>query len=160
MRHKGWLIGVIPLAVIIVIAVYGVTHMSIGALSEPGSLEVRLASWAREWFIRRGARSPLPPAPANDAASLSIGSALFGMACATCHGQDGRTPTPLGRSMYPRAPDLGTADVQDMSDAELFWVIKNGIRLSGMPGFAGINSDDQIWQLAYFVRNIGKQSKR
>jgi mono/diheme cytochrome c family protein len=47
-----------------------------------------------------------------------------------------------------------------MSDRELFWVIKNGIRLSGMPGFAKIESDEQIWELTYYVRSLGKQPKR
>ena len=47
-----------------------------------------------------------------------------------------------------------------MSERELFWVIKNGIRLSGMPGFAKIESDEQIWELAYYVRSLGKQPKR
>ena len=61
--------------------------------------------------------------------------------------------------MYPRAPGLGAPDVQEMSNAEIFWVIKNGIRLSGMPGFACINSDEQIWQLTYYVRSLGEQPK-
>jgi mono/diheme cytochrome c family protein len=51
--------------------------------------------------------------------------------------------------MYPRVFDLGSPDVQGMSDRELFWVIKNGIRLSGMPGFAKIKSDEQIWELTF-----------
>ena len=62
--------------------------------------------------------------------------------------------------MYPRVLDLGSPEVQEMSDRELFWVIKNGIRLSGMPGFAKIESDEQIWKLAYYVRSLGKQPKR
>jgi mono/diheme cytochrome c family protein len=62
--------------------------------------------------------------------------------------------------MYPRALDLGSAEVQEMSDGELFWVIKNGVRLSGMPGFAKLESDEQIWTLAYYVRSLGKQPKR
>ncbi len=59
--------------------------------------------------------------------------------------------------MYPRVPDLSAPEVQELSDAKIFWVIKNGIRLSGMPGFADINSDEQIWQMTYFVRSLGGQ---
>lgn len=47
-----------------------------------------------------------------------------------------------------------------MSNRELFWVIKNGIRLSGMPGFAKVESDEQIWEEAYYVRSLGKQPMR
>ncbi len=160
MRRKGLLIGVILATVLAVIVVYVVMHASISALPEPGVAETTLASAAKEWLIARAARGPLPPAPADDEASVTAGKSLFGMGCATCHGQDGRTPTPIGKSMYPRAVDLGSADVQEMSDAEMFWVIKNGIRLTGMPGFANINSDQEIWQLAWYVRSLGKQGGR
>jgi len=72
---------------------------------------------------------------------------------------DGRKPAPIGQSMYPRVLDLESPDVQGMSDQELFWVIKNGIRLSGMPGFAKIESDEQIWELTFYVRRLRKQPK-
>ena len=57
--------------------------------------------------------------------------------------------------MYPRAPDLGSPAVQRWSDAELFWIIKNGVRPTGMPGFAHIHSDEEIWNLVRFVRSLG-----
>lgn len=80
------------------------------------------------------------------------------MACATCHGTDGRTPTSIGESMYPRAADLGSPEVQRLSNNELFWVIKNGVRFTGMPGFGSLLSDDQIWQATYYVRSLGAAS--
>jgi len=61
--------------------------------------------------------------------------------------------------MYPRVLDLGAPEVQRMTDRELFWIIKNGIRLSGMPGFAKILSDEQIWQATSYVRSLGKLPK-
>jgi mono/diheme cytochrome c family protein len=78
------------------------------------------------------------------------------MDCASCHGQDGHKPTPIGQSVYPRVPDLGSPMVQKLQDRELFWVIKNGIRFSGMPGFARIDTDQEIWQLTYYVRSLAK----
>lgn len=63
------------------------------------------------------------------------------------------------RSVDPRLLDLGSPEVQGMSDAELFWVIKNGIRLSGMPGFAKIESDEQIWDLTCYVRSLGSHAR-
>lgn len=56
--------------------------------------------------------------------------------------------------MYPRAPDLGSPEVQKLSNPELFWVIRNGIRLSGMPGFGNVLSNDEIWQATYYVRSL------
>ena len=75
-----------------------------------------------------------------------------------CHGQDGLTPTQIGRSLYPPSPSLGAPDVQRYTDPELFWVVKNGIRLSGMPGFGRIYSDQQIWDLVRYMRTLKASS--
>ena len=79
----------------------------------------------------------------------------YGMDCDTCHGKDGRHPTENGQWMYPRVPDLGSPGVQEWSDAELFWIIKNGVRFSGMPGFAKMQTDKEIWDLVHYVRSLG-----
>lgn len=58
--------------------------------------------------------------------------------------------------MYPRAADLTAVNAQSYSDRELFWIIKNGIRLSGMPAFGKVESDEHIWDLVFFVRALPK----
>jgi hypothetical protein len=68
----------------------------------------------------------------------------------------GHNPTDAGRWMYPRAADLTSRDSQSYSDQELFWIIKNGIRLSGMPAFGKVESDDHIWDLVLYVRALPK----
>ena len=160
MRHKNGLMLAIVIVLIIIVGAYAAMHVNISALPEPGPFETSIATKAIDWYISQAASDSLPPAPTNDASSVSAGETLFGMGCATCHGQDGHKPTPIGKAMYPRVLDLGSPEVQEMSDRELFWVIKNGIRLSGMPGFAKIESDEQIWELAYYVRSLGRQPKR
>ena len=155
MPHGGRLVAVVILLVIIIAAAYEVLHMNISALPEPGELETRFATKAKDWYISRAVRHSVPMPPGSSAAMVSTGETLFGMGCANCHGQDGRKPTPIGQSMYPRVLDLSSPAVQRMSDRELFWVIKNGIRLSGMPGFGRIQSDEQIWELTYYVRSLG-----
>lgn len=159
MRRTVCLTIWVVVILLIITTAYRVTHASVSALPDPGPVEKSLAMKAKDWYIGRAARATLPPQPANDADSVSKGEALFGMECVSCHGQDGHTPTAIGRSMYPRALDLGSAEVQEMSDRELFWVVKNGIRLSGMPGFAHINSDQEIWHFAHFVRSLGRHAK-
>lgn len=158
MRHRGRLIALAIIAVITIAGAYEVMHVNISALPEPGAVETSLAGTAKNWCISRAARESVPTPPANNAAMASAGETLFGMGCASCHGQDGRKPTPIGQSMYPRVLDLSAPLVQGMSDRELFWVIKNGIRLSGMPGFGRIQSDEQIWQLTYYVRSLRSRS--
>src|SRR5262249_2301086 len=79
------------------------------------------------------------------------------MSCPSGHAAGGRVPTAVGRSLYPRAPALDSPEVQSYTDAELFWIIKYGIRLTGMPGWGEIYSDQEIWHLARFVRSVGAQ---
>ena len=160
MRYKAWVVVVVIIVLVIIAAAYGATHLTISALPEPGRFETSVATKARNWYIGRASRGSLPPAPVDDAANISQGETMYGMACASCHGQDARKVAPIGHSMYPRVPDLGSPEVQSMSDQELFWVIKHGIRFSGMPGFARISSDEEIWQLAYYVRSLGTPPKR
>jgi mono/diheme cytochrome c family protein len=122
------------------------------ALEPPGRLETAAATRAKRWMVARRARNIRVPAPA--AQSAKMGEMQFAARCQVCHGIDGRTPTDLGLAMNPRATDLGSADVQRYSDAELFWIIRNGIRLSGMPGFGQTLSDEEIWPLVHYVRSV------
>jgi len=157
--QRGRLVVVAIGIVIIIVGAYEVMHFNISALPQPGAVETALATKAKDWYITRAANDSVPTPPHNSAAMVSTGETLFGMGCANCHGQEGRKPTPVGQSMYPRALDLSSQAVQRMSDQELFWVIKNGIRLSGMPGFGRIQTDEQIWDLTYYVRSLGSRTK-
>ena len=160
--HYRWsrlIFGVITIVIVAVIA-YWIFTCDIGALPQPGPFETRTTTTVRDWYIHRAAAHSSLTMPANDASEVSGGQGLFGMACAPCHGTDGRSPTNIGRSMYPRAPDLGSPEVQKLSNPELFWVIKNGIRLSGMTGFGKVLSDDEIWQATYYVRSVGESSPK
>jgi mono/diheme cytochrome c family protein len=56
--------------------------------------------------------------------------------------------------MYPRASDLTSPDVRKYSDRDLFWIVKNGIRFSGMPAFGKLESDEHIWNLVHYVRTL------
>ncbi len=154
MRRKGWLLVLLLLVLAFAGVAFNAYRFNISALNEPGQTENYLATKAKRWIVGRRARGPLPPAPPNDHTSVIAGGMQFGGECATCHGLDGRTPTEVGRWMYPRTLDLHSPEVQQWSDAELFWIIKNGIRLSGMPGFGRIHSDEQIWHLVHYVRSL------
>ena len=106
----------------------------------------------------RGSREAIPPAPSNLKVSIEEGEKLFGTECAGCHGLDGNNPTYAGRWMYPRAADLTSPEVQQYSDRELFWILKNGIRLSGMPAFGKVETDEHLWNLVHCVRTLRASS--
>jgi mono/diheme cytochrome c family protein len=135
-------------------ALLAMSQFSLSAMPEPGNIETYLAASAKDIFVRRGSREAIPPAPSNVKASIEEGEKLFGTECAACHGLDGRKPTDAGRWMYPRAADLTSREVQQFSDRELFWIVKNGIRLSGMPAFGKVETDENIWNLVHYVRTL------
>ena len=138
-------------ALIIAGTLLGISQINLSALPEPGNLETYLATRAKHMLVRRSSREAIPPAPLNLKASTEESEKLFGTECAACHGLDGNNPTDAGRWMYPRAADLTSHEVQRYSDRELFWILKNGIRLSGMPAFGKVETDEHIWNLVHYV---------
>lgn len=159
MRSRlAWTIAIL----VVVVIVIGVLLMrfNLTALEEPGRLETLVADRGRRFFIHRASRRGVPPPPADKKASITSGSVLYGLECGMCHGADGHAQTPMGKWMYPRAADLTRQDVQRYSDNELFWIIQNGIRLSGMPAFGKVESEEHIWNLAHYVRTLRGDSGR
>jgi mono/diheme cytochrome c family protein len=111
----------------------------------------RLRSWAIPEHLR-DARNPVEPT----ADVLGRARAHFADHCASCHGNDGRGRTELGQGLYPRAPDMTVADTQSLSDGELFAIIENGVRLTGMPawGQPGPEDDRETWELVHLIRRL------
>ncbi len=145
---------IVVVLVVLVVVFIAASQMDLSALPEPGPRESALAASAKRWMIGRAARNSVGAAPAADASSADNGGMIYGMDCDSCHGKDGRHPTEIGQWMYPRMPDLGAPGVQAWSDAELFWIIKNGVRFSGMPGFGKSQTDKEIWDLVHYVRSL------
>lgn len=157
MRRKGIVILVTAVVLIVAGAGFGLSRFSLSALEEPGPMETYLATRAKRWLVGRAAGSGATPPREEDPMSRVRGQAYFTSSCAPCHGFDGRTPSQLGRSLYPPSPDLGSAEVQAWSNEELFWIVKHGIRMTGMPGFARIHSDEEIWDMVRFLRTLEKK---
>lgn len=76
--------------------------------------------------------------------------------CSVCHANNGSGDTTIGRGLYPRAPDMRVAPTQSLSDGELFAIIENGIRLTGMPAWGDGTSDGEqaSWGLVHFIRHL------
>ncbi|HET9063474.1 MAG TPA: cytochrome C, partial [Candidatus Binatia bacterium] len=72
------------------------------------------------------------------------------------HGNDGRGQTTIGRNLYPRVPDMTANSTQAMSDGELFYAIKHGVRFTGMPAWGDDNPADDFatWTLVLFIRHL------
>jgi len=73
--------------------------------------------------------------------------------CLECHGAPGENESELEKGLNPKPPDLSNS-AQDMSPEELFWVIKNGIKMTGMPAWGKTHSDDKIWSIVAFIEKL------
>lgn len=125
--------------------------------AEPSSFEAVAARTMRSWATPadlRGVTNPLSLTPAI----LEEGRAHWADHCASCHGNDGKGKTTLGERMYPRAPDMTLPATQNLSDGELFAIIEDGIRLTGMPGWGDGTAQSAYgsWGLVHFIRHLSK----
>lgn len=152
-------IGALAIAAAMVAIVIGVTMIrhGFGAGDEPSSVEKEVAQFMRHAAVPSSAKRRSNPVPMTDAV-LAEARAHWADHCALCHGNDGKGDTPIGHNLYPRVPDMTTPDTQDQTDGELFYVIENGVRLSGMPAWkgAGEHSEDSSWALVGFIRHLPK----
>jgi mono/diheme cytochrome c family protein len=129
----------------------------ISARAEPSRFEAGLARTLRSAAIPRDAKRRTNPMATTEE-NIEEGLAHFADHCAVCHGNDGSGDTTFGRGLYPSPPDLRRAPTQDLSDGELFYIIENGVRLTGMPAFGDGSggSAEGSWGLVHFVRRLPK----
>jgi mono/diheme cytochrome c family protein len=149
-------IFVIVVVILAAAAMYGWTIISGGfsARGTPSRVEAFVAKRLRSLATptrARDAKNPLPVSPEV----LSAAKAHFADHCASCHGNDGRGATLIGRGLYPKPPDMTQPDTQNLTDGELYYIIENGIRFTGMPAFGeeeGNEGNEESWALVHFIR--------
>src|SRR6204780_4367014 len=148
---------IVILLVVVLLAIVGVAfsflHDGVSAKATPSPLEVMMARKARHMALPSSARALKNPVPAS-AENLRNGRLHFADHCAICHGNDGSCDTMMGSGLYPKPPDLRLAETQKLSDGELFWIIENGIRFTGMPGFVPPHRPEDDWKLVLFIRHL------
>ena len=149
----GALSGVALLLLAGVVFLVGTNGLS--ARQQPGALERWIARQARTLAVPKDARSrenPLADSPQVQADAR----AHWADHCAACHSNNGSGDVEMGKHMYPSAPDMRQPETQQMTDGELFFIIQNGIRLTGMPGWGGGSQHDQqdSWKLVRFIRHL------
>jgi mono/diheme cytochrome c family protein len=156
MRIRTLVIAGAALVAIVVAAATVMPRDGFSARGEPSATERLVARAVRRLAVPRSgrdARNPLPFSPDLWADARSH----FADHCAICHGNDGRGNTEIGRNLYPKAPDMTLPDTQQLTDGELYWVIENGVRLTGMPAWGdGRPNDADTWKLVHFVRHLGE----
>jgi mono/diheme cytochrome c family protein len=141
--------------IITIVTALWLWNSGIGTTTPPGRVETAVARVVRTTMIPAADRRLRNPEPAT---SENIRSGLEHWAdhCASCHGNDGAGDTELGRGLYPPAPDMRQAATQHLTDGELFYIIENGVKLTGMPAW-GTGTEEgarSTWHLVQFVRRL------
>ena len=117
----------------------------------PSAIENRLMHFAVHAAVRRNApktQNPFPPTDEN----LIAGRILYVNGCAGCHGQPGKS-TGEEDPEYSQPPKF-TRDASPYSEPEMFWVIKHGVRRTGMSAYGPFYSEKEMWTLAAFVKHM------
>jgi mono/diheme cytochrome c family protein len=133
--------------------------LSIGAydIAASRSADVldRVAIWVKNRSVARHAKSVSWPA-SRDAAEIEKGLEHYSHNCLPCHGAPGVEGMAFREGMFPSPPEIDEDQVQRWSDTELFWIVKNGIRMTGMPAFGENHADEEIAAIVAFVRHTPK----
>ncbi len=154
-RRSVILIVAAALLVAVMYAGWSFLQRGFSARDNPSALETYAARLARSLATpaeAKGARNPFSLTPEI----LAEARGHFADHCAACHANDGSGQTEIGRNLYPKAPDMRLAHTQNLTDGEIYYIIHNGIRLTGMPAWGDADHDEDSWKLVYFIRHLPK----
>ena len=155
-RKAKWIWAVAAAVVLaVVIPVGSILLHGVSARDPPTGFEAVMARTLRHFAVPSGMRDAPNPVAAS-AGVLKDAREHFADHCATCHANDGSGKTAIGQNLYPKAPDMREAGTQSLSDGEIFYIIHNGIRLTGMPAWGGDDAaeDQDSWKLVHFIRHL------
>ena len=125
---------------------------NVAATDPHWDLTHRILDTVRTRSIEAHATGIKVPPGLDNPDKLAIGVEHFAAHCAVCHGGPGVPKGDIGKGLYPAPPDLAHASTH-LSEAEMFWVIKNGIKMTGMPSWAD-HSDEEIWATVAFLKKL------
>lgn len=125
----------------------------VSANQEPAKFEDWVMGTFRDRSIEERSEDLKGPA-LDDEARVRTGYSIYSTHCVTCHGAPGVWPDDLAMGLYPTPPSLDSPAVQDEEDGELFWIVKNGIKFTGMPAFGPMQTDDDLWSVVAFLRRL------
>ena len=140
------------IALMIGVGVFKLGLLPVNADVPPSGLETRFIPIAVHASVASHAEEqPNPVTPTDE--NLIAGGEVYTAMCARCHGAPGRGPSVLGASFYPPAPQF-TVRPSGYSEGELFWIVKHGIRNTGMPAWGRLLSDQDIWRVVAVLRRL------
>ena len=104
-----------------------------------------------ETSIRRNSKNVVNPHDVNDPDLYAKGFAEYDKMCVQCHGAPGVEPSATGKGLYPEPPLFPEEGLYEYTLEEVFWVTKNGVKMTGMPAYGPTHDDEAIWAIAIFL---------
>jgi mono/diheme cytochrome c family protein len=155
---KGFLIAFV---ILLLVASGGIAlwfkAVGLSARTLPSSLETSVARRIRHFAVPVAARDQANPLR-NSPDTLTDARRHFADHCASCHANDGSGSTTIGQNLSPKSPDMRLPATQTLSDGELYYIIHNGIRFTGMPAWGANGPDEDSWKLVLFIRHLPQLS--
>ena len=154
---KAFLWGVVTVVIIIVLG--GVVFVWSGVYNVAADVpHFKVTFWlldeARENSVAFHSKGIVSPSLKSEKL-VDLGFPHFHEMCRLCHGAPGSPRLEFAEGLYPHPPSLVSKDVQqDLGDAELFWVVKNGLKMTGMPSFGKTHTEEQLWGIVAFLRRL------
>jgi thiosulfate dehydrogenase len=156
---RGFLLGVI----ITLIVIFGGTYLylrlgffDVSAVPNPGKTESKMANMSMDASVDRRAPKGPNPVPLTDDVLIDAAKE-YEEHCAMCHGSQNSKAMNFGPKLSPRAPSLIRHPMDD-PDGNIYWVIQNGIRMTGMPAWSGHFSDNTTWGIVHLLKHVDKVS--
>lgn len=156
LRRMLALVGAVALVAFAagLVAAYAIVRRGLSTRVQPTRLEEFMALRMRSMATPARVRDLHNPLRVDEGV-LAGARHHFADHCASCHANDGSGATDMGKNMYPKAPDLRAPRTQNLTDGEIYAIIQNGIRLSGMPAWGEEHeNDEETWALVAFIRHL------
>ena len=127
---------------------------NVSAMVPHWSITFNILEEARDHSVSYHSKGIVTPS-LKDPKMEDAGFHHFQDTCRLCHGAPGIASSEFARGLYPSPPDLASTDLhQEMNDLEIFWTIKNGLKMTGMPSFGVTHSNPEIWDIVAFIRRL------
>ncbi|MGH7886171.1 MAG: c-type cytochrome [Thermodesulfobacteriota bacterium] len=132
---------------------------NVSALKPHNSIVESFAQTVKDRSIRKNSKNIIPPPLTVDKKLLKKGFDIYDSNCTYCHNAPGIEDSELSKALYPKPPRFpDNLEYDEIGEKEIFWIVKNGIKMSGMPAYSNSLGDDEIWAVVHFVLELPKIS--
>jgi mono/diheme cytochrome c family protein len=149
----GFILGIVVIIGGITAFVFSGIY-NVSAMVPHWSITFNILEEARDQSVSYHSKGIVTPS-LKDPKMEDAGFHHFQDTCRLCHGAPGIASSEFAQGLYPKPPDLASPDLhREMNNSKIFWIIKNGLKMTGMPSFGGTHSDQEIWDIVAFIDRL------